>query len=409
MEARRDVVERIVRFNAGREPERLARKYLAMRANPFAFFRGTAHLFWDDWAAAAPALDGAPAAWSCGDAHLENFGCYRGDNRLAYFDLNDFDEAALAPATRDPARFLTSVRVASGALGLSASDATALCRVFLSSYVAALGDGKARWVERATAKGMVRELLHGVKRRTREALLDSHTESDGVRRRIRVDGRHALALSGDDRDAVSECFRSLADAQEDPKFYKVLDIARRAAGTGSLGVRRFIILVRGRGSPNGNVLLNVKEATPSSLVPSLAARQPTWRSEAERVVTLHRRMQAIAPALLHAVRMGDRHFVVRELQPSEDRLALEHWHGRLGRLRRVMATMGHVVAWAQLRSASRQGAAGVDDLIAFARERTWRRPLHEYAAEYATRVERDWKRFARSRVVAAKPAGAPGS
>jgi len=100
---------RIDAYNADRIPELVERKYEKMTKDPFVFFRGTAHLFWEDWPSAAHGLDDAPLAWSCGDLHLENFGSYRGENRLAYFDLNDFDDAALAPATRDPARFLVTV------------------------------------------------------------------------------------------------------------------------------------------------------------------------------------------------------------------------------------------------------------------------------------------------------------
>ena len=39
-------------------------------------------------------------------------GVYKGDNRLAYFDLSDFDEATLAPFTLDLLRFVTSIHVA---------------------------------------------------------------------------------------------------------------------------------------------------------------------------------------------------------------------------------------------------------------------------------------------------------
>jgi len=65
----------ILRFNEGRDPERLDMKYEAMRQSPFAFFRGTCHLFWEDWPRDSP-LDSAPATWVCGDLHLENFGTY---------------------------------------------------------------------------------------------------------------------------------------------------------------------------------------------------------------------------------------------------------------------------------------------------------------------------------------------
>jgi uncharacterized protein (DUF2252 family) len=391
-----EVVARIVRYHDGREPERLAIKYRAMRRDAFTFFRGTAHLFWEDWAAdaeATAALDEAPLAWACGDLHLENFGTYRGDNRLAYFDLNDFDEAALAPALRDPARLITSVHLASETLGISRSDTTDLCNGYVDAYAATLAGGKARWVERATATGMVKELLRGLKARTRANLLDLRTVFDGKRRRLRVDGRRALTLPRTHRTDVLGCLHDFAREHELPKFYKVLDIARRVAGTGSLGVGRFVVLVEGHGSPDGNVLLDLKEAIPSTLAMHISTPQPAWRSEAERVLRVQRRMQAIEPAMLHAVTLDGRQFVLRELQPTQDRLALEHWHGKLRRLRRVATTMGELTAWAQLRSRSLQGAAGADELIAFANAKHWREHLLKYARRYADRVQRDWKAY----------------
>jgi uncharacterized protein (DUF2252 family) len=399
-----DVVARITNFNQHREPERLALKYGAMRASAFAFFRGTAHLFWDDWPEGGTLLDDAPHAWVCGDLHLENFGSYRGDNGLTYFDLNDFDEAALAPATRDLARFVTSVHLAAATLHLSAGAATELSRIFLSAYVAALEDGKARWLERSTARGMVRELLRGVKQRTREALLDLRVEFRGRQRRLKIDGVHALKASRADRALVIDCLRRVADAHQDRKFFKVIDVARRVAGTGSLGVSRFVVLVRGHGSPNGNFLLDLKEELPSALSPRLGIMQPVWRHEADRVVHVQRWMQAIPPALLETVEVGHGHYVMRELQPLEDRLALEHWHGKLGRLQRVMSTMGEAVGWAQLRSASRNGSVGVDELMAFSQAKSWRRAIMQYAREYAVRATRDWKRFAAATIEPARPA-----
>ena len=388
-----DVAVRIEQFNATREPERLALKFLAMRASVFAFFRGTAHLFWEDWPTGQTPLDDAPRAWVCGDLHLENFGSYRGDNRLAYFDLNDFDDAALAPATWELARFLTSVHLGTATLGLSSGDATDLCTAFLSAYAGALADGKARWVERSTAKGMVRDLLSRVKRRTEVELLDLRTERRDGRRRLKVDGRHALKLSADDRTQVAKHLRAFGKEMGEARFFSVLDVARRIAGTGSLGLRRFVVLVRGHGSPDGNILLDVKEAAPSALSPHVAVPQPPWKNEADRVVQVQRRMQAISPALLAVLSIGDRHCTMRELQPFADRLALEHCHRRLGRLRRVMTTMGEAVAWAQLRSSGRQGSAGADDLIAFARTMPWRRELLRYARSYAKTAAEDWRRF----------------
>jgi len=104
-------------------------------------------------------------------------------------------------------------------------------------------------------------------------------------------------------------------------------------------------------------------------------------------------MQAVSAALLAAVTVSGAHFVLRELQPTEDRLALGGWNGKLSRLRKVLATMGHLTAWSQLRSASRQGAAGIDDLIAFGQAGALRRRALAYAREYAATAERNWREF----------------
>src|SRR5258706_11007902 len=151
-----DVIAQIRSANAGRDPQRLKLKYRAMRANPFAFLRGTCGLFYDRLPRGG-IFRSAPAVWICGDLHLENFGSYTADNGLVYFDINDFDESALAPATWDLGRLLTSVLVAADTLG--SKNGARLCRIFVDAYAMALAAGKAYLVERDTAAGVVRVLL----------------------------------------------------------------------------------------------------------------------------------------------------------------------------------------------------------------------------------------------------------
>ena len=388
-----DVAARIRRFNAGRDLERLALKYRALADNPFSFLRGTCHLFYENLAAQS-GLDEAPAAWLCGDLHLENLGSYKGENRLVYFDIDDFDEAILAPAHWDLARFLVSVLVAAESLSVRPAEAIALCHCFLDAYAAALREGKARWVERATASGMVRDLLRGLRLRARTALLDSRTDCQKGKRRLRLDGRKALPVDATERKKVTDFMASYADTQGRSGFFKVLDVARRIAGTGSLGVERYVILVRGRGGANGNFLLDLKHAPGSALAPYARMTQPAWASEAERVVSVQRRVQAVAPAFLAATLIGERSYVLKELLPSQDRLALNLWNGKLRRLEGVMCTMGEVAAWAHLRAGGRQGSATADEWIAFGNTAsTWRSPLLDYAQTYAQQVIRDWQAF----------------
>lgn len=387
------IVESILSYNAGREPERLTMKYRAMRQNAFAFMRGTCHLYYQDWPATDPQLNTAPLAWICGDLHLENFGSYKGDNRLVYFDLNDFDEAALAPATWELGRWLTSILVAAASLQVPGEDALRLCKLGLDSYAATLTSGKARWLERETAKGMIRNLLNPLALRDRASFLGSRSKLRNGKRILKVDGKRALALEPQEKASVMKFVKDYARQQPNPAFYRPLDAARRIAGTGSLGVARYVILVEGHGSPDRNYLIDLKQSIPSALAPYLTHPQPQWQSDAHRIVSVQHRAQAIAPAFLSAVSFQDQPFVFKGLQPTQDRLALDKWDGKLKRLEQVIRSMGEIVAWSHLRSGGHTGSAIADEWIAFGYQRNWQTPLLQYATDYARKVDADWIKY----------------
>ncbi len=226
------IFKRIQLFNQGRDPALLQLKYQAMQSNVFAFFRGTCHLFYEDWPTTTN-LNNAPPVWICGDLHLENFGSYKGDNRLVYFDINDFDEAVLAPCTWDIARFLTSVLVAARSLDVNEPEALALCHCFLDSYINTLQKGQARTVERETAVGLVEDLLTSLKLRARKAFLDERTRSTNGKRKLRIDQKHTRAVSKSERSKVTQLLNDWATQQPNPAFFKLLDVAHRVAGTGA--------------------------------------------------------------------------------------------------------------------------------------------------------------------------------
>jgi len=120
-------------FNEGLLPEMVQLKYEAMAENAFRFFRGTCHLFYEDLAAAEP-LPLSPLAWICGDLHIENFGSYKGDNKLVYFDLNDFDEALLAPVSYETVRMATSIFIAFDNLEFEPVKALKMARLFMKTF-----------------------------------------------------------------------------------------------------------------------------------------------------------------------------------------------------------------------------------------------------------------------------------
>lgn len=387
-----NVFERIQAFNQGRNSRLIALKYQAMRSGVFAFYRGTDHLFYQDWPDATP-LDDVPAAWTCGDLHLQNLGSYKGDNRLVYFNINDFDEAILAPCTWDLARLLTCLYVSSEALDIQESRVEKLGAYFLRIYSATLLKGHIRPIEEDNAIGIARELLFQLKKRSRKAFLNGHTTLKNGTRQLLINGKQAQAASEEERARVMTVMETWAERQQNPQFYRILDIAHRIAGIGSLGVDRYIILVEGKGSPNDNFLLDLKAASFSSLQPYVKLTQPQWSNQSERVVTIQRWVQGIPPALLASMTLEGQAYVLREMQPIEDKVNLALVCGKYQRVQQLVKMIAKVVAWGQLRSAGHQGASAAFELMDFAHVNTWHAPLLEYAHGYAETVREDYRAF----------------
>jgi uncharacterized protein (DUF2252 family) len=392
MPRRRDPLHEIAAFNRGRIPALLALKYRKMAASPFGYFRGTNHLFHADWPG-SPWLERMPSVWLNGDLHLENFGTYRGDNRLVYFDIGDFDDGALGPMSRDLVRFMVGVHMAGHEMGFGARRANMLNRIFLAAFRAALADGKTRWIERRTAVGVIGELLMKLDKRTQADLLAKRTVLRSGKRRLRTDTGKALPLEPAERARVIRFVNRFAEGRARPDFFKVLDVAQRVAGLGALGLRRYVVLIRGNGRRDGAALVDLKLQQGSTLPPLLRQRQPRFRSEAARVVAIEHRMQAVGPAFLTPVRIAGRSFTLRELQPSADKLDLSTTHPDRAELEAVIASMGELTAWAQLRCAGRDGATDIDGLMAFARNADWSRPLIALAKDWAREIYADWRVF----------------
>lgn len=380
-----DVLRALMAHDAGRDPALLARKHDRMRASPFAFLRGSCRRFYDTL---PPGPGREPQVWGCGDLHLENFGSYKGDNRLVYFDLNDFDDAARFPATAELVRMVASILLAAGELGLPAREGTRLARAFLDAHRAALVDGHARWVERDCASGIVRALLDQARTRTRKALLARRTTGRGNARRIRIDGERQLAVPLEVRRRVKRALVEAFDGDAAWGGVRVLDVAHRVAGIGSLGVARYIALVRPVATRKAT-LLDLKEMEPSDAIIA-GERRPKFASDVERVITLQRRLQAVPPALLRAVRIGRTGFVLRELQPSADRVELAAWRDQPDALAGLMTTLGEVVAWARLRASGRGGADTADYLMAWASGPGWVAETLARGATAAQQARDDW-------------------
>lgn len=387
-----DTAQIISDFNADRDPDRLAIKFRKMRADPFVFLRGTCHLFYQRLPA-LEVLNNAPIIWQCGDLHLENFGSYKDGQHDVHFDINDFDEAALAPCTWDLVRFLTSMRLGLDSLQLSTDAAAEIESLYLQAYAEAVTENSPADIDQAHAVGLIHELLKDAAHRSQAKFLDPRTVTADNKRQLLVDGNKALPLKDDDRDRVHALLKNFVSATERPDFFEILDIARRIAGTGSLGVERYVILVTGTGSPDGNYLLDLKEARPSSLPSHQKAPSVHWSSQAERIVQLQSTLQHVPVAFLEPVICQDRSYVIRGLLPSEDRVSLAASAGHSKRLQAVIKDMARLTAWAHLRGCSRFGAASVEELLAFVQRSDWPALLREATRLCTARTIDDWQAY----------------
>jgi len=364
-----------------------------MAQNVFVFFRGTCHLFYEDLSV-AEALPPSPLTWVCGDLHLENVGSFKGDDRQEYFDLNDFDEAMLAPAIWEVVRMVTSIFVAFEDTRLKKEDVLKAVRLFLNNYTAVLKNGKALIIDSRTAKGVVHEFLSTVKKRKQKDLLSRLAVSrKGKFKALLVDNRH-LTL---DEDLKKELIAHMVTLEKNHSFsdgnFKVLDCVFRISGTGSLGLKRYLFLLKNDKAKNKYLFLDMKQAVTPSLKPYVKTGQPEWMSEASRIITIQKRMQNVSPALLSSTIFKGEPYVLKQMQPLADKIKLELLRNQENEIGRVITDMAMLTASAQLRSSGRQGSAMTDDLVSFGENNLWIEEILKYAQQYTARVKKDYEEF----------------
>lgn len=376
-------------------PEMLRLKYEAMTDNPFRYYRGTCRLFYDDLSK-VKGFPKSPRAWICGDLHLENFGSYRGNNNLVYFDLNDFDEAVLAPAAWEIVRMVASIFIAFDALDLGDKKALKMGQLFLKTYADTLTKGKATSIEPRTAKGIICNFLKEAGQSDQKDILEKRT--------IKKEKEYVLSLADERHFKIDKQLRKALEehvttwvktSSDGPYNYKVKSTVFRMAGTGSIGVKRYLFLLKSTNTKNKYLLLDMKQARPSAPQQYLTlTKQPPWESEAARVISVQQRMQYVPPSLLSCTEFEGDSYIIQELQPVKDSIKfkqLNHYRD----MYQVINDMAALTASAQLRSGGIQGSANIDELMAFGSNTDWQQPLLAYAIAYAEKIKSDYRCFVR--------------
>lgn len=319
-------------------PAAFRTKFRKMAADPFAFYRGSACLFYADVAGSDGRRRADPWAdertsrvWIQGDLHAENFGTYMDGDGVLIFDVNDFDEAYIGHFTWDVMRFAASMALMGWRKAISDDDITMLVQRYLRAYL-----DQVRWfteehedrgfsLNLSTADGPVHQVLQLARLRSRVGLLDGITETEGFDRMLR-EGPGVRRLDADERERVLEAFgRYLESIPEAKRFrgvaYTVKDVVGRSGfGIGSAGLPAYTVLIEGPNEALDNdVVLSMKQgnvAAPSRVVtdPAIAG---AFHHHGHRTAVSQRALQAHADRLLGWTDLDGVGFVVSEVSPYE--------------------------------------------------------------------------------------------
>ncbi|WP_268893784.1 DUF2252 domain-containing protein [Streptomyces apricus] len=317
------------------DPAAFRVKFRKMAASAFAFYRGTANLFYHDLeqenAHTGPYLDERTSrVWIHGDLHAENFGTYMDAQGRLIFNVNDFDEAYVGPFTWDLKRLAASVALIGYAKALSDDQITALVRTYAAAYrerVHALATGaKSDEVPPFTldsAQGPLLDALRDARSLTRFGLLDSMTEIRDFERRF-APGGGSVELDAATRYKVLAAFdgylETLPESSLDrPDSYRVKDVVgRRGIGIGSAGLPSYNILLEGATDALENdVVIYIKQAQTPAV--SRHITDPSIREyfqhEGHRTVISQRALQAHADPWLGWTELDGAGQLVAEVSP----------------------------------------------------------------------------------------------
>lgn len=413
---RRDPISILSGQNEQRVPWLVPIRHARMGVSAFTFYRGAAAIMAED-------LSGSPDSglWvqAGGDAHLSNFGAYASPNRELVFDQNDFDETLPGPWEWDLKRLSTSLLVAGQHLGFPDSDNRAIAAHSVKAYRQAMESYAQMatldlWYDYLDVQDVMKfagvskkELEKRLSRfeakaRSRTSLqaLQKLTTRESGSLKIRSQPPLLVPLAevpseytADERQgAARETFERYVDTTQDHiqlllSRFRIVDMAIKVVGVGSVGTRCWIVLLEGRDDQDP-LFLQIKEAVPSVLEDHL--RPSEYPHQGQRVVEGQRLVQAQTDIFLGWTTGPDgNNFYVRQLRDWKGSANLEqgtpeqmHFYANLcaKTLARGHARSGDPVAI----SAYMGKSSTLDDAIA------------EFSVRYAVQNLADYAEFQRA-------------
>jgi uncharacterized protein (DUF2252 family) len=339
----------------------------------------------------------------CGDAHLGNFGFYASPERDLVFDLNDFDEAHPGAWEWDLRRLIASVHVAGRQNGASEDECGEAVRRCVRSYREHLShlaeqpllaraydrlnlDLLHRAAAGATGRRAIENAAARARKRTSDRALPRFTEQhDGGLRLV----QEPPLITRPDPEQYERIAVALDDYLQTLRTqwavilggYRLVDVAHKVVGVGSVGLRAYIALCEGS-SPDDVLFLQLKQAR-RSVVAQYVHGDSAWHDhQGQRVVQYQQALQTVSDPLLGWTTVGPRQYYVRQFRDMKgavvvdgiDAPALADYAGVCG----LLLAKGH---------ARTSGASMITGYLG--RSDKADRALCVFARRYADQTERD--------------------
>jgi uncharacterized protein (DUF2252 family) len=374
-----------------------------MLQSPFAFFRGAAIIMARD-------LSYTPNSGiyvqSCGDCHLFNFGGYATPERKQVFDINDFDETLRAPFEWDLKRLAASIVLAGRYRGFADKENRKAALEAVKMYSEKMLKYSTMhqldiWYSRLDKKTVLtlfkneeeftkrfKLAADKARHRTQENVFPKISELKDGKRKI-ID-EHPLIYHLPDTEQLFEKAQFFFDGYlehitDDKKAllkrFRLVDVAVKVVGVGSVGTRCFIALFIAE--EDDAMILQFKEANSSVLEPY--NKKAHYENHGERIVNGQRLMQAVSDIFLGWTRSNEgRDFYVRQLRDMKASANIDNFTPG------VYANYSLLCGWALAKSHAKSGMSpeiagyiGKSDVFAEA--------IAEFALSYADQTEKDYK------------------
>ena len=416
---RADPVKLLERQAKTRVPELVPIRYGRMLVSPFTFYRGAALIMASDLASTPRS---GLTVQCCGDAHLSNFGVFASPERRLMFDINDFDETLPGPWEWDVKRLAVSMLIAARSNGFPVKDQDQIVLDTVEAYRTAMAGFAAMnnldvWYAHLDIEAVfqefrsqfkAKELKRGEKQVAKARTKDSMAAFSKLAREVDGEARivaepplivpieDLAQAEGIGRDEIFEMLHELirsyrSTLEHDRRVlleeFRLVDLARKVVGVGSVGTRAWIALLLGRDGQDP-LFLQMKEAEASVLEEFLGPSE--FENHGERVVHGQRLMQAASDIFLGWLHIEEgegglpRDFYGRQLKDWKGSAEIEQM------VPNGMAQYGKLCGWTLARAHARSG-----DRIAIAaylgKGPTFDRAIVEFSCAYAEQNDSDYQ------------------